>query len=713
MMESAELDHQYEDENVEEGESDELQDISNEKMMESATDESYGIDFDKEELLDGEEVVMEGLPNIQDHSETLQVIHCEEDDSGNVLEVDPRHRKVDKDDPRSRLHYIKYLKKEGKPMKMWECGICGKEFRHQYTLMRHLPTHTDERNYKCEDCGKAFRQMSTLSQHRAIHSDARPYVCECCKKTFNRVSTLISHRKTHSDSKPHKCPICFKGFHQKGNLRNHVFTHTNERPYKCEICEKGFNQMSNLVCHKAHVHGDKSRHVCNMCGSEFLRRYALRLHQEYTHGIVYRGSNRVQLKKALEESEETRNEENIPTKKTIRLLNVEKANTAATSRAKHTVTKQSSRTLSAETKVSPSSEVIIDPIETKAMKNAKDSGQTTFALFKPAKGIPVLVKVMPAPNNKQMLVPATVEDLKSAGKITVSPNYDSANSGSPIKAVQIKVPVVATVIQRVGENGQLTISVESPGPEQSPETLASEEEGGLEVLPEEADEVGAVEVATEVEAEVVEDCEEMDQVEGEGEEEGDVEGEGNVIHYINEDGTVVAMDGTEGAQVQFLEDDGTLMEGQQTVIMHPDATIVSDNENEHQTEEYLIGDPAAEILQMDTGGEIQLVRAKGDGTYEVISEEEAALLLQNQEQAIEILEDNSDVQFQQMLEEGDDGEILVNQGNLSALVSAIRSAGYEVLPGEEEVHGEIKPDAPFTLKTEPVQMDLEDGADYL
>lgn len=44
--------------------------------------------------------------------------------------------------------------------------------------MRHLPTHTDERNFHCEVCNKSFRQLSTLSQHRAIHSNDRPYSCE-------------------------------------------------------------------------------------------------------------------------------------------------------------------------------------------------------------------------------------------------------------------------------------------------------------------------------------------------------------------------------------------------------------------------------------------------------------------------------------------------------------------------------------------------------
>lgn len=699
------MQYDHDDGNDEQTETEDINGMNADKMMEGSADTSN--DFEQQELLDGEEVVMDGLPTLADGTEVLQVIQCEDEESSSVLEVDPRHQKVDKDDPRSRLHFIKYLKKEGKPMKMWECGICGKEFRHQYTLMRHLPTHTDERNYKCDDCGKAFRQMSTLSQHRAIHSDARPYVCECCNKTFNRVSTLISHRKTHSDMKPHKCPICFKGFHQKGNLRNHVFTHTNERPYKCEICEKGFNQMSNLVCHKAHVHGDKSRHVCNLCGSEFLRRYALRLHQEYTHGIVYRGSNRAHAKKAAEELAGTRKQEIGSTKRSQRGLS-----STTSVRSRHSSLKQTSRSIEMETKVPTSSEVIIDPIETKAMKTAKDSGQTTFALFKPAKGIPVLVKVMPAPNNKQMLVPATVEDLKSAGKITVSPNYESGNSGSPIKAVQIKVPVVATVIQRVGENGQLTISVESPGPDQTGESELVEaiEETDGDVGGDTDGEAGG-ETENEIEAETKVKTSIMDEDESGGD--GDVGTEGSIVHYIDEDGTVVAVGGSEESEVQYIQEDGTLLAVQPTVIMHPDASVSKADVEQSAEEEYILGDQAHEIMQMDTGDGIQLVRATGDGTYEVLSQEEAALLLQNQEQSVEIFEDSADVQLQEMLEEGDDGEIFVNQNNLSALVSAIRSAGYEVMPGEGEGSlGEMRSDG-LVLKSEPVHMDLDDGAAYL
>ncbi|XP_076168161.1 uncharacterized protein LOC143147112 [Ptiloglossa arizonensis] len=362
-------------------------------------------------------------------------------------------RLIDKDDPRSKLHFVKYLKRDGKTLKIWECGICSKEFRHQYTLMRHLPTHTDERNFKCEACGKAFRQLSTLSQHKAIHSDARPYVCEFCKKTFNRVSTLISHRKTHSEHKPHKCQVCGKGFHQKGNLRNHVFTHTNERPYKCELCGKGFNQMSNLVCHKvkAHAHAEKMQYVCGICGKEFPRRFSLRSHEEYKHGIKYRHPTAAQP---------GMNDPNVIRNKNVRIVQLPNGDRNQTIEVRDK-----------DPMIAPDvmESVVIDKIDTKAMEMALLEGQTPFALFKPAKGIPVLVKVSPTGTHKNILTPATAEDLRMAGKMTLSPTI--AVDMDRIKAVQIKVPVVATVIQNLDPNGKINFIVEPPGPENEHESL--------------------------------------------------------------------------------------------------------------------------------------------------------------------------------------------------------------------------------------------------
>ncbi|CAL7940690.1 unnamed protein product [Xylocopa violacea] len=364
-------------------------------------------------------------------------------------------RLIDKDDPRSKLHFVKYLKRDGKTLKIWECGICSKEFRHQYTLMRHLPTHTDERNFKCEACGKAFRQLSTLSQHKAIHSDARPYVCEFCKKTFNRVSTLISHRKTHSEHKPHKCQVCGKGFHQKGNLRNHVFTHTNERPYKCELCGKGFNQMSNLVCHKvkAHAHAEKMQHVCGICGKEFPRRFSLRSHEEYKHGIKYRHPAGVQP--GINDPSVIRNK-NV---RIVQLPNGDRNQTIEVGDKDSLITSDVVES------------VVIDKIDTKAMEMALLEGQTPFALFKPAKGIPVLVKVSPTGSHKNILTPATAEDLRVAGKMSLSPTI--SGDADRIKAVQVKVPVVATVIQSIDPDGKMNFIVEPPGPENEHESLVT------------------------------------------------------------------------------------------------------------------------------------------------------------------------------------------------------------------------------------------------
>ncbi|XP_047998683.1 zinc finger protein ZFP2-like isoform X2 [Leguminivora glycinivorella] len=334
--------------------------------------------------------------------------------------------KVDKTDPRSRFHYVKYVKRHGRTVKLWECGICSREFQHQYTLMRHLPTHTDERNFHCDTCGKSFRQLSTLSQHRAIHSAERPYGCEVCNKTFNRVSTLISHRKTHSDVKPYKCHLCPKGFHQKGNLRNHLFTHTNERPYRCNICFKGFNQQSNLVCHKN------------------------KAHSEDANGAILR--SRVSTPRAASSVSETQPDS---TRTSVDQCEV----SSSVGPYMGTSMGTSIEVLSSSSwtpKSSPSLDssdwsndlpwntmctgVIVDPIKTYHMGVALATRQTPFALLKPDNSTPVLVKVI---------------DTKIPG------GKQEQGSSDMKSAVQIRVPVVATVVPQIKAGGQLHLAVQN------------------------------------------------------------------------------------------------------------------------------------------------------------------------------------------------------------------------------------------------------------
>ncbi|CAH4034919.1 unnamed protein product [Pieris brassicae] len=331
--------------------------------------------------------------------------------------------KIDKEDPRSRLHFVKYIKTHGRTIKLWECGICSREFQHQYTLMRHLPTHTDERNYHCDECSKSFRQLSTLSQHRAIHSAERPYSCEVCKKTFNRVSTLISHRKTHSEEKPYRCHICPKGFHQKGNLRNHLFTHTNERPYRCNICKKGYNQQSNLVCHKNKAHPDNKETIS-------IERISC---------------------------------QTLPSTSIAKPTSKPRPECEVSSSMCPETAKQLNTSFSGLW----SGGVIVDPIKTYHMSVAMATRQTPFALLQDDNGVKVLVKVVDTEllGGKQMLVPATAEDLRVGGKIVLK-DQDSQDiqieSVPKESALQIRVPVVATVVPKIAPGGGLHLAVEEP-----------------------------------------------------------------------------------------------------------------------------------------------------------------------------------------------------------------------------------------------------------
>lgn len=72
--------------------------------------------------------------------------------------------------------------------------------------------------------------------------------------------------------------------------------------------------------------------------------------------------------------------------------------------------------------------ILVDPIKTEAMRLAIESNQTPFALLRPLSGIPVLVRVLPA-GEKQMLVPASADDLRKHSHISITTKEELENAG--------------------------------------------------------------------------------------------------------------------------------------------------------------------------------------------------------------------------------------------------------------------------------------------
>jgi KRAB domain-containing zinc finger protein len=161
---------------------------------------------------------------------------------------------------------------------------------------------------QCEVCHKVLANKRYLKEHLELqHLKTAKYACthDGCKKRFKIWSLYEMHMKKHSGQHDFVCRFCGKGYVQRkifnSHLRNSHQVSQDEidrlrwsvngaemRDNKCQECRIEFKTPHKLFEHKALVHGEGKRYICDICGKAFFSKAFLASHQKYHKGVKNR-----------------------------------------------------------------------------------------------------------------------------------------------------------------------------------------------------------------------------------------------------------------------------------------------------------------------------------------------------------------------------------------------------------------------------------------
>ncbi|XP_066281382.1 insulinoma-associated protein 1a-like [Branchiostoma lanceolatum] len=124
--------------------------------------------------------------------------------------------------------------------------------------------HTDTPWFECDRCGKKFRRQAYLRKHILQHEEGKEepsYPCHLCGKVFRTLANRAKHILGHSmGPKDHCCPECGAGFPNKAALDRHVRMHSSDI-FSCKYCDATFYSSPGLTRHINKCHPSENRQV--------------------------------------------------------------------------------------------------------------------------------------------------------------------------------------------------------------------------------------------------------------------------------------------------------------------------------------------------------------------------------------------------------------------------------------------------------------------
>ncbi|XP_033231784.1 zinc finger protein 676-like [Belonocnema kinseyi] len=157
--------------------------------------------------------------------------------------------------------------------------------------------HKPRKEYKCEKCARCYAHANNLNKHKKFDCGVMPqFRCKLCGRQFKRESFLKRHivtihqkTKLKTAERKYNCEKCNRSYSTIGNLnQHHSFKHAVvKRHFICDSCGYKANLKTHLSRHIITSHMDRVQHNkryhCHKCSRSFAYIGFLNRHQTSEH----------------------------------------------------------------------------------------------------------------------------------------------------------------------------------------------------------------------------------------------------------------------------------------------------------------------------------------------------------------------------------------------------------------------------------------------